>query len=118
MPSPSPSAALKTARLLSSAATTNATVVKAGNGTIRRMTGYNASGSARYLKMYDKVDAPTVGTDTPRKTYYLPPSTAFVFDCEDYFGQGIGFAITGAAADADTTAVLVGDVLCLNIDYI
>lgn len=113
-----PQSANKTARLLSAAATTNATSAKAAAGTLRRITGYNASAAARYLKLYDKASVPTVGTDTPRKTFYLPASSAFALDCDDYFGQGIAFAITGAAADADTTAVTVGDILCLNVDYV
>ena len=116
--SPSEFTALKTARLLSAAATTNATLVKGGQGTLKRVVGYNAKASAVYLKLYDKVTAPTVGTDTPRKTFYLPASTAFALDMDDYFSQGIGFALTGAAADADTTVLVAGDVLCLNIDYI
>jgi hypothetical protein len=115
---PGPNTALKTARLLSAAATTNATSVKASNGIVKRVTGYNAKASAVYLKLYDKATAPTVGTDTPRKTLYLPASTAFVLDMDDYYGSGIAFAITGAAADADTTALVAGDVLGLNIDYI
>lgn len=112
------SSATKTARLLSAVATTNATSVKAGNGTVTRITGYNAAASPRYLKLYDKASAPTVGTDTPRKTIYLPAATGFVFDMNDYFGQGVAFAITGAAADNDTTAVAAGDILCLNVDYV
>jgi hypothetical protein len=118
MPSPAPTSALKTARLLTAAATTNATLVKGGNGTVKRIVGYNAKASAVYLKLYDKVTAPTVGTDVPRKTLYLPATTAFALDMDDYYGQGIGFAITGAAADNDTTALAAGDVLGLNIDYI
>lgn len=118
MSSPSVFSALKTQRLVSAAASTNATVAKATNGTLKRVTGYNAAAAARYLKFYDKATAPTVGTDTPRKTYYLPPATGFVFDLDDYFGQGISFALTGAAADADTTNLTAGDVVCLNVDYL
>jgi hypothetical protein len=110
--------AIKTTRLLSAAATTNATSVKATNGTLRRIIGYNAASGARYLKLYDKASAPTVGTDTPRKTHYLPAATGFAFDLDDYFGQGIAFALTAAAADSDTAALTAGDIVCLNIDYL
>jgi hypothetical protein len=113
----SPGSATNTARLLSSAATTNATSAKASAGTLRRITGWNARASAVYLKLYDKVSAPTVGTDTPRKTIYLPAQSGFVFDIDDYFGQGIAFALTTGSADADTGAVASGDVLGLNLDY-
>lgn len=118
MSNPGPIAALKTARLLSAAATTNATSVKTSNGTVRRIMGFNAAASARYLKLYDKISAPTVGTDTPRKTIYLAATTSFNFEQHDYFGQGIAYAITTAAADADTGAVTAADIVCLNIDYL
>lgn len=113
-----PTSALHTARLLSSAASTNATSVKAGPGTLRRIVGYNASGSAKYLKVYDLATAPTVGTDTPRNTFYLPAASAFALDRDDAFADGIAYAITGAAADNDATAVASGDVVCLNVDYL
>lgn len=112
------STGLSTARLLSAANSTNATSVKAANGVLKRIVGYNAAAAARYLKLYDKVSAPTVGTDTPRKTFYLPATTGFAFDMDDYFGQGIAYALTTAGADADTGALTAGDVLCLNLDYI
>jgi hypothetical protein len=118
MAGPRESSSQLTGRLLSAAATTNATLVKGGNGTIRTIIGYNAAATARYLKLYDKVTAPTVGTDTPKWTIYLPPSTAFAFDLEHYFGQGIGFGLTTGSADNDTGALTAGDVLGLNIGYL
>src|SRR5688572_4076641 len=109
--------ALKTARLLSAAASTNATSVKAAAGTVRQIQGRNVSASSRYLKLYDKTSAPTVGTDTPRKTIHLPASADFVFDTDMYFGAGIAYAMTTAAADNDTGALTAGDVICFNVDY-
>jgi hypothetical protein len=108
-----------TNRLLSAAATTNATSVKTSAADLFRARGYNASASARYLKLYNKASAPTVGTDTPVATYYLPPSSTFeiAFDTPLYFGTGLAFALTGAAVDSDTTAIAAGDILCLNIHY-
>lgn len=118
MPSPSVMAATKTYRLLSAAATTNATSVKATNGTVCRVRLRNAKAASIYLKFYDKSTVPTVGTDTPRKTVHIPASSDFDTGLiEDYYSQGIAFAITGAAADADTTALVAADVVCLNIDY-
>jgi len=114
----SPSSATKTARLVSAAASTNATVAKAANGTLRRITGYNARGSAVYLRLYDTATAPTVGTTAPRKTIYLPTATAFHLDFDDYFGQGISYSLTTGSADNDTGAVSSGDILALNIDYL
>lgn len=108
----------QTARLLSAAGSTNATLVKGGNGTLGHIVGHNAKAAVVYLKLYDKATAPTVGTDTPRMTIHLPASASFQFDFDMYFSAGIGFALTGAAADADTTALVAGDILALNINYI
>lgn len=111
-------AATATSRILSAAASTNATVVKASAGTVRMVSGYNARATAVFLKFYNKATAPTVGTDTPRKTIILQPLSYFVFDSLDYYATGIGLAMTTAAADADTGALTAADVLCLNVDYV
>ena len=106
--------------LLSAAATTNGTSVKATAGAIKSIQGYNAKTAAVFLKFYNKASAPTVGTDTPVKTLYVPASSAFVFDFPAgyVFSTGIAYALTGAAALADTTALVAGDILCLHVDYI
>jgi hypothetical protein len=108
-----------TYRLLSAAASTNGANIKASAGAVKGIQGYNAKASAVYLKLYNKATAPTVGTDTPVKTIYLPASAAFALDFGTglSFGTGIGIALTGAAADADTTALASGDILALNVDY-
>jgi hypothetical protein len=111
-------AASSSSRLLSAAATTNATSVKGSSGTIKAIQGYNAKTSPVFLKIYNKASSPTVGSDTPVKTIYLPASSAFAFNFSFTLGTGIAYALTGAAADADTTALSAGDILCLNIDYI
>lgn len=110
-----------TNRLLSSAATTNATSAKASAGNLFKIVGNNTVASKRYLKLYNKAAAPTVGTDTPVLTFVLPASAAFSIDVGGsvghYFGTGIAYAITGAAADTDTTAIASGDIECLNLTY-
>ena len=113
----SPYSAQRTARLLSAAASDNATLVKSTSGTVKRIAGYNAKASAVYLKLYDKSSAPT-SADTPRKTYYLPASTAFALDMDDFYGSGIGYRITTGSADNDTGVLVAGDILGLNIDYL
>jgi hypothetical protein len=105
-----------TARLLSAAASDNAALVLAGNVTLRRITGYNARSSAVYLKLYDKATAPA-STDTPRKTIYLPATSAFALDQNDYFIAGFGYRLTTGSADNDTGALTSGDILGLNLDY-
>lgn len=98
-----------------SAATTNATVVKASAGTLGFISASNISTSARYVKIYNKATAPTVGTDVPVQTYMVPPNTSGTNLALPASGlnlsTGICFAITGGYADTDTTATAVGDVI-------
>lgn len=105
--------------LLSAAASTNATSVKARKGRMFAYHGYCAAASPRYLKFYNKASTPTVGTDTPVKVVELPPQTAFVVDMPGgyEFDLGIAFALTTGSANNDTGALTAGDVRALNIDY-
>lgn len=111
-------AATSVSRILSAAASTNATSAKATAGYLHQVSGFNASASARYIKFYNKASLPTVGTDTPVVTYYVPGSTAFVFDLPAlYFSTGIAYALTTGVADADTGALTAADILGLNVIY-
>lgn len=109
----------QTSRIVSSAATTNATVAKASAGDMFRASGYNSNAAARYLKIYNKATAPTVGTDTPIWTEYLAPQAKFdlAFPKGMYFSAGISYALVTGAPDADATAVAAGDILALNVAY-
>lgn len=109
--------AQQTHRLLSSAATVNATSVTTSATTLRGVMGFNARASAVYLKLYNKGSAPDEN-DTPRKTIYLPASTAFELRPNDFFGAGLAYRMTTAGADNSTAAVAAGDILALNLDYI
>lgn len=105
-------------RITSAAATTNATSAKASAGYLHHVSGYNAAAAGRYLKIYNKASAPTVGTDTPVLTIYLPATTAFAITYPAmYFGTGIAYALTTGAADNDTGALTAADVLGLNVMY-
>jgi len=97
---------------VASAATTNATVVKGGAGNLLAVALFNNAATPRYFKFYNKATAPTVGTDVPAWTIPLPAGGGYsdVFPMGEPFAAGIAFAITGAAADADATAVAVDDV--------
>ncbi len=108
-----------TNRLLSAAASTNATSVKASAGDLFNIDGYNNNAAARFLKLYNKASAPTVGTDTPVRTMRLPPTAQYSlsFNPPLYFSTGIAFAITTAAADADTGALTAGDIVAQNLDW-
>lgn len=100
---------------LVSAATTNATVVKASAGQVYTFTASNTNAAVRYLKLYNKATAPTVGTDTPVQTIALPPSGALPPQLGSpvglSFSAGISFALTTGAADSDTNAVAASEIL-------
>lgn len=104
-------------RIPSAAGTTNATVAKASAGDLWTITGTNASAAVKYLKFYNVASAPTVGTTAIVLTLALPVG-AFRFNMAGhYFGTGIAYALTGLAADADTTALAAADILGLNVTY-
>lgn len=98
---------------LNSAATTNATNSKATAGSLFEISASNMTASAKFLKLYNKATAPTVGTDVPVLTIPIPANGQISLEFGangKRFTTGIGFAITGAQAIADTTAVAAGDV--------
>jgi hypothetical protein len=108
-----------TAAKLVSAATTNATSLKATAGQLYSAHATNNSASWRYLKFYNKASAPTVGTDVPVLVFGLPPTSsipcALPADLGVSFTTGIAYAITGGIADADTAAIGAAEVaLALN----
>lgn len=99
---------------LISAASTNATLVKAGPTTISMLTGSNINAAARYLKIYDKATAPTVGTDEVAYTFILPgfatgAGTNIPLARELNLMRGFGLALTTGVADTDTGAVAANE---------
>jgi hypothetical protein len=97
---------------LTSAATTNATNVKATAGHVYELTVDNFTASIKWFKLYNKATAPTVGTDVPVLTIPVPANSYVTLNfgtTGKRFATGIGIAITGAQAVADTTAVAAGD---------
>lgn len=104
-----------------SAASTNATSVKASAGQVYSVQCFNKNAAPRYLKLYNKASAPTVGTDTPVKVLMIPGNTAgagFVHSWEKglAFGTGIAFALTTGIDDSDTGAVGASEIAA-NLDY-
>lgn len=100
---------------LVSAASTNATSVKASAGTVFVVTAFNLNAAIRYLKFYNKASAPTVGTDTPVATFPIPASATgagFVINLDPGadFATGIALALTTGVADADTGAVAANEI--------
>jgi hypothetical protein len=104
-----------------SAATTNATSVKASAGQVFGIVASNVNAAARYLKLYDKASAPTVGTDVPVLTLILPGATTgggivLNFPVGVAFANGIAFAVTSGAADSDTGAISASESI-INVLY-
>lgn len=110
---------LAVSRILTAAASTNATLAKAKPGKLFFIRGLNAAAATRYIKLYNKASAPTVGTDVPIRTLAIPASSAFVLSWDGglTFPTGIAYALTTGVADADTGALTAGDILALNVEY-
>lgn len=93
-----------------SAATTNSTLVRGAPGQIGSIIIGNQNNTSYYLKLYDKVTAPTCGTDTPVHSILIASLSDFPapFGFALSFIRGIGFCITKGIANADTTAADTG----------
>ncbi len=104
---------------LVSAASTNATSVKASAGQVYSIVATNSNAAARYLKLYNKASAPTVGTDTPVQVYMLPAGggVSITLPVGMIFATGIALATTTGAADSDTGAVALSEIL-INLTYL
>lgn len=105
-----------TSTAISSTASTNSNLVRGSAGNLYNILATNTSASPRYLKIYNKATAPTVGTDTPILTITLPANsfTPIHFGAVGYrHSLGIGIGITANAADNDTTAILANEVKLL-----
>lgn len=93
--------------------TDNSTSVTSTNTILHAIYGFNINAAVRYLKIYDKATAPTVGTDTPVFVYALPGGTTgvsagpIVLDLE--LDNGLGFGIVTGITDASTTATAASE---------
>lgn len=107
---------------LISAASTNATSVKGSGATLYGIQVFNVNAEERYLKLYNKATAPTVGTDTPVKVILIPGATTGSGTTVPLpaagvaFGTGLAFALTTGIADSDTGAVAANEIV-VNLDY-
>jgi hypothetical protein len=98
---------------LIAAATTNATSIKASAGSLMTIVASNMTASTKWLKLYNLAAAPTVGTSVPSDTIPIPANSYIALEFGPTglrFSTGIALAMTGAAADSDTTALAAGDV--------
>lgn len=99
-----------------SAASTNATSVKASAGTLYDITAINTNAATAYLKFYDKASAPTCASDTVLGTYPLVQNVPVVMPswAGKAFSLGIGLCITGGIAANDNTNATTGIAVSLT----
>lgn len=102
---------------LISAATTNATVVKASAGRIVGWNISNTNAAYRYVKFHNQTTSPTAGTGVVQ-TVGVPPNSNVNFNLSGgiAFTTGIAMTTVTGAADADTAAVGLND-LIIDIFY-
>jgi hypothetical protein len=101
-----------------SLATTNCTLIQTGKTVLHDLIPINTTTTLYYLKLFNKATQPVAGTDVPVWTIPIPfgasnaggglvdPSTMGVV-----FQAGLGFCLTGAIADLDTTPAATGVVI-------
>jgi len=80
-----------------SAASDNATLVRAGATRLRHITVNNVNAAVRYLHLYDKATAPTTGTDTPVLTIPIAAGTVVNLPLGHggfMFALGLGYTLT------------------------
>lgn len=88
-------------------------VVKASAGQVFSLFAINNANAFRYIKIYDKATAPTVGTDTPILTIPVPAFSGVNLYWQHgvAFANGIGWAATTGLADSDTGAPAANDIV-------
>jgi hypothetical protein len=109
---------------LIAAASTNATLVKAGNVLLVAAQLSGVGGTPAYLKFYDTGTLPVCGTTLPVvKSLMIPsaptPTNGGGSNTQSFgleFGNGLGICVTGGIADNDATAVAAAT-FNINFDY-
>lgn len=93
-------------------------LIKAGVAKLHGYYIFNNAATVRYVKFYNKVSAPTVGTDVPVLTIGIPAGAGanVEFGGGVRFPLGLGIGATTGVADADTAAPSANDVV-VNILY-
>lgn len=98
---------------VNSLATTNGALILTGTSGLQAFFASNIGATVAFVKLYNKATAPVVGTDVPEMVITVP-ATGQVEISPGFNGYrfvlGLGIAITGLAADTDTTAVAAGQV--------
>lgn len=98
---------------LQSAASTNATLIKATAGRVLGWTLTNTTAAVKVVRLYNLTVAPTVGTSVPVYNIVIPPNGTVSLSIPAGLSHatGISYAITNGLADLDATAVAANDVI-------
>lgn len=107
---------------LVSAASDNATSLKGSAGQIGYIVVGNVNAAMRYLHIYNKASAPTLGTDTPVLTIPIPGNTAgagaiLPTPVGVEFTTGIAFAITTTTGTIPATGSVAANDITVSIGY-
>lgn len=95
--------------------------IKAAPGRILGIRTFNIGANSAYLKLYDSVAAPTVGTTAPLDVIGIPGNADGGGNNDKCiqgrkFANGLWVAVTTGITDADTTAPTANQIL-VTIDY-
>lgn len=99
---------------LTTAATTNAAVVKASAGSLFEVAITNTTAAAIVVKLYNKATAPTVGTDVPLLAVPVAVGSVATIGFPEIgkrFSAGIAIATTAAIATTDVAAISAGAII-------
>ena len=96
-----------------SATGTNSTLVWSGPAIVQWVVPINTTATQYFLKLYNKGTAPVCGTDPVVLSFPIPANSngggALPLGLEGaQFPNGVGFCLTGAIADNDTTPGAAG----------
>lgn len=105
-----------------SAASDNPTSVKASTGFVGYIVACNVNAAVRYLHLYNKASAPTLGTDTPVLTIPLPGSTTgggavLSMPVGIEFSVGIAFAITTTTGATPASGNVSASEITVSLGY-
>lgn len=98
---------------INSAATTNTAFIKASAGTVYNVSAYNSGAGTAYVKLYNQTTAPNLTSAVPIIVIPVPATSTVSHNLGvlgHRFATGIAIAITGGAADTDTTATAANQV--------
>lgn len=107
---------------LVSAATDNPTSVKSSAGYLGYIVVSNVNAAVRYLHVYDKASAPTLGTDTPVLSIPLPGGTTgggaiLAMPVGIEFTLGIALAITTTTGAVPATGAVAANEISVSLGY-